>query len=66
MSLLLKILTALLLVLLAATGYGLWATRPLASATPVGALSAAFEPEATGPGSLPTIDERTLLTAQRA
>ena len=65
MSPLLKILTALLLVLLAATGYGLWATRPLASATPVGALSAAFEPEATGPGSLPTIDERTLLTAQR-
>ena len=65
MSRLLKILTALLLVLLAATGYGLWATRPPASATPVGALSAAFEPEATGPGSLPTIDERTLLTAQR-
>ena len=65
MSPLLKILTALLLVLLAATGYGLWATRPPASATPVGALSAAFEPEATGPGSLPTIDERTLLTAQR-
>ena len=65
MSPLLKILTALLLVLLAATGYGLWATRPPASATPVGALNAAFEPEATGPGSLPTIDERTLLTAQR-
>jgi small-conductance mechanosensitive channel len=65
MSPLLKILTALLLVLLAATGYGLWATRPPTSATPVGALSAVSEPEAAGPGSLPTIDESALLTAQR-
>src|SRR5215472_17639605 len=65
MSPLLKTLTALLLVLLAVTGYGLWATRPPASLTPVGALSAAFESEAAGPGSLPTIDESTLLTAQR-
>lgn len=65
MSPLLKILTALLLVLLAVTGYGLWATRPPASSTPVGALSAALESEAGGPGSLPTVDESTLLTAQR-
>ncbi|HEY2275487.1 MAG TPA: mechanosensitive ion channel domain-containing protein [Steroidobacteraceae bacterium] len=65
MSSLLKILTALLLVLLAVTAYGLWATRPPASSTPVGALNAALESEAAGPGSLPTIDESTLLTAQR-
>ena len=66
MSPLLKILTALLLVLLAVTAYGLWATRPPVSSTPVGALTAAaFEPEAAGPGSLPTVDESTLLTAQR-
>lgn len=65
MSLLLKILTALLLVLLAVTGYGLWATRPPASSTPVGALSAVSEPEAADPGSLPAVDESALLTAQR-
>src|SRR5579863_1875948 len=63
MSPLLKILAALLLVLLLVTGYGLWATRPPASSTPVGALSAA--PQAEAAGSLPTIDESTLLTAQR-
>ena len=65
MSPLLKIFAALLLILLAITGYGLWATRPPPSSTPVGALSAVAQSEATGPGSLPTIDESTLLTAQR-
>ncbi len=65
MSPLQKILAALLLVLLAVTGYGLWATRPPASATPVGALSAIPQSESTAPGSLPVIDESTLLTAQR-
>lgn len=65
MSPLLKIFAAVLLILLAVTGYGLWVTRPPASATPVGALGAASKSEAAGPGSLPTIDESTLLTAQR-
>lgn len=65
MSPLLKILAALLLILLAATGYGLWATRPPASSTPVGALSTVAQPEGAAPGSLPAIDETTLLTAQR-
>ncbi len=66
MSLLQKIFAALLLVLLAAVGYGLWATRPLASSTPVGALSATAQAEsATAPGALPVIDENTLVTAQR-
>lgn len=64
MSPLLKTLAALLVVLLVATGYGFWATRPLASSTPVGALSAVSQSEAVGPGG-PTIDESTLLTAQR-
>ncbi|HVH82772.1 MAG TPA: mechanosensitive ion channel domain-containing protein [Steroidobacteraceae bacterium] len=62
MSLLLKIFAVLLLVLLLLTGYGLWATRPPASSTPVGALSAT---QAEVAGSLPTIEESTLLTAQR-
>ena len=64
MSPLLKIFAALLIVLLAITGYGFWATRPPASSTPVGALGAVAQSEAVGPG-LPTIDETTLLTAQR-
>ena len=64
MSPLLRILAALLVVLLAVTGYGFWATRPLASSTPVGALGAVSQSEAAGPGQ-PVIDESTLLTAQR-
>ena len=64
MSPLLKIFAALLIVLLAVTGYGFWATRPPASSTPVGALGAVPQSEALGPGQ-PTIDETTLLTAQR-
>ena len=65
MSPLLKTLTALLLVLLAATGYGLWATRPPASSTPVGALSAGPQSPSAVSGALPVIDEKTLLYAQR-
>ena len=65
MSPLQKIFAALVLVLLAAAGYGLWATRPPASSTPVGALSATPQAESTAPGALPVIDERTLVTAQR-
>ena len=65
MSSLAKIFAALLLLLLAATGYGLWATRPPASATPVGALGAVPQGEGAASGSLPVIDESTLLTAQR-
>jgi len=65
MSSLAKIFAALLLLLLAATGYGLWATRPPASATPVGALGALPQGEGAASGSLPAIDESTLLTAQR-
>jgi len=65
MSPLLKILAALLVVLLAVTGYGLWATRPPASSTPVGALGAIAQAEGAAQGPLPAIDETTLLTAQR-
>ena len=65
MSPLLKIFAALLLVFLAVTGYGLWATRPPASSTPVGALRAVPQAESAAQGSLPAIDETTLLTAQR-
>jgi small-conductance mechanosensitive channel len=65
MSPLLKTLAAVLVVLLAVTGYGYWATQPPASATPVGTLGAASQVETASPGSLPAIDERTLLTAQR-
>jgi len=61
MSSLQRILIALLLVLLALTGYGLWATRAASTATPVGALKKAQAPE----NGLPAIDESTLLTAQR-
>jgi small-conductance mechanosensitive channel len=64
MSPLLRTLTAVLVVLLLVTGYGLWATRPPRSAAPVGALGAVSQSEAVGPGQ-PTIDESTLLTAQR-
>src|ERR1700758_3658246 len=64
MSPLLKTLTAVLVVLLFGTGYGFWATRPPPSAAPVGALGAVSQSEAVGPGQ-PTIDESTLLTAQR-
>jgi len=64
MSPLLKTLAAVLVVLLALTGYGFWATRPPASAAPVGALGAVSQAEAVGPGQS-TIDESTLLTAQR-
>src|SRR5690348_7348243 len=64
MSPLLKTLAGVLVVLLALTGYGFWATRPPPSAAPVGALGAVSQSEALGPGQ-PTIDESTLLTAQR-
>jgi small-conductance mechanosensitive channel len=65
MSPLQKIFAALVLVLLAAAGYGLWATRPPAASTPVGALSAAPQAENAPSGAAPVIDESTLVTAQR-
>jgi small-conductance mechanosensitive channel len=65
MSLLQKISAALLLLLLAAAGYGLWETRPPTSSTPVGALTATPQAESGTSGSIPAIDESTLLTAQR-
>src|SRR5580658_10004201 len=65
MSLLQKISAALLLLLLAAAGYGLWETRPPTSSTPVGALTATPQAESSTSGSIPAIDESTLLTAQR-
>jgi small-conductance mechanosensitive channel len=65
MSPLQKIFAALVLVLLAAASYGLWATRPPAASTPVGALSAAPQAENAPSGALPAIDESTLVTAQR-
>ncbi len=65
MSPLQKIFAALVLVLLAAAGYGLWATRPPAASTPVGALSARPQAENAPAGAAPAIDESTLVTAQR-
>jgi small-conductance mechanosensitive channel len=65
MSSLQKTLAALLLVLLAVTGYGLWATRPAPSSMPVGALGATHQSESAPSGTVPVIDESTLLTAQR-
>jgi len=56
-----KIAAALLLVLLAVTGYGLWVTHP--ATTPVSGLNAAT-PTATANG-IPVIDEHTLHTALR-
>jgi small-conductance mechanosensitive channel len=58
MSLLHRIATAVLTVLLAAAGYAWWVTSP--AATPVRA--AALQPAATG---MPNIDQNTLLTARR-
>jgi small-conductance mechanosensitive channel len=63
MSLLQKIGAAVLLVLLAVTGYGLWHTRQ-PDLTPVALASApAAQPAKTN--ALPVIDQRTLLIAQR-
>jgi small-conductance mechanosensitive channel len=63
MSLLQKIGAAVLLALLAVTGYGLWRTRQ-PDLTPVALTSApAAQPAATN--ALPVIDQRTLLIAQR-
>jgi small-conductance mechanosensitive channel len=57
-----KIAAAVLIALLAASGYGLWATNQLA-ATPVRALKAVGADPASS--NLPVIDQNTLLTAQR-
>ena len=62
MSRLQKAAAAVLVALLVATGWGLWATNQLA-ATPVRALSA--KPVVAGTGGIPVIDQNTLLTAQR-
>jgi small-conductance mechanosensitive channel len=62
MSTLQKIAAALLIVLLVAAGYGLWATNQSA-ATPVRALKAArADPQSS---ALPVIDQNTFLTAKR-
>ncbi|HXO66291.1 MAG TPA: hypothetical protein VN882_16490, partial [Steroidobacteraceae bacterium] len=63
MSLLQKIGAAVLLVLLAVTGYGLWHTRQ-PDLTPV-ALASAPAAQAAKTNALPVIDQRTLLIAQR-
>ena len=65
MSLLQRILAAVLVGLLLMAGYGLWATRQPPSSTPVGALGSTPALEVSASGSLPAIDENTLLTAQR-
>ncbi|MDE2136371.1 MAG: mechanosensitive ion channel [Gammaproteobacteria bacterium] len=65
MSPLQRIFAVLVLALLAATGYGLWATRPPASATPLGALRAAPQAANVPGNTLPAVDESTLVAAQR-
>jgi small-conductance mechanosensitive channel len=62
MSAVQKIAAAVLVLLLLATGWGLWATNQLA-ATPVQALKA--KAAAPAAGNMPVIDQNTLLTAQR-
>jgi small-conductance mechanosensitive channel len=63
MSTLQKIAAAVLLVLLLAAGWGLWATNQSA-VTPVRALKAKT-PAAPATSVMPVIDQDTLLTAQR-
>jgi len=63
MSKLQKIAAALLAVLLLAAGYGLWATNDTSGA-PVQRTSAAVV-VGTSSNGVPTIDQHTLLTAQR-
>ena len=62
MSAVQKIAAAVLVLLLLAAGWGLWATNQLA-ATPVQALKA--KAAAPAAGNMPVIDQNTLLTAQR-
>ncbi|MGH8266952.1 MAG: hypothetical protein ACRETS_06515, partial [Steroidobacteraceae bacterium] len=65
MSPLQKIAAAVLLVLLAATGYGLWSTSQSAS-SPVGVLKGPPAPAAgSAAGAAPAIDQNTLLIAHR-
>ena len=59
-----KILAALLLVLLAVTGYGWWKTNQAAS-TPVAALNARPAAQPAAAGDLPVIDQTTFHIAQR-
>jgi hypothetical protein len=61
MSVVQKTAAAVLMVLLVAAGYGLWATNQ--SATPVRALKTS--PAAAASAAMPIIDENTLLTARR-
>jgi len=58
-----KLAAALLVVLLAAAGYGLWVTNPLAT-TPVSALKSAH-PQSSSSNAMPVIDEDTARTARR-
>ena len=64
MSPLLKVFAALLVVLLAITGYGWWKTDQAAS-TPVAALNAKPAAPAAESNGLPVIDQTTFLIAQR-
>jgi small-conductance mechanosensitive channel len=64
MSKLQKVVAALLIVLLVAAGWGLWATNQLA-ATPVQALTARPGHPPPANSAMPAIDQNTLLTAQR-
>jgi small-conductance mechanosensitive channel len=64
MSKLQRIAAAVLIVLLVAAGYGLWATNP-APLAPVRRLSAPDTAAASAASAMPVIDQNTLITAQR-
>jgi hypothetical protein len=64
MSKLQKAVAVVLIALLVAAGWGLWATNQLA-ATPVQALTAKPGQAAPANSAMPAIDQNTLLTAQR-
>ena len=64
MSKLQKTAAALLIVLLAAAGYGLWATHA-PPVTSVQHLRASASAPASAESAMPVIDENALLTAQR-
>jgi small-conductance mechanosensitive channel len=64
MSVLQKTAAAALIALLAATGYGLWATNQSA-ATPVRALKGSSTAAESTASATPVIDQNTFLTAQR-
>jgi small-conductance mechanosensitive channel len=64
MSMLQRVAAAVLLALLLAVAYGLWATRQPAD-TPVQGLNGVAPAVAEAGGAMPQIDQQTLLTARR-